>query len=374
MNLTSNVVKFTERGQIDISARFVDEGGRLRFRIEVADTGVGIPADRLEDIFDPFVQVDNSVTRKYSGTGLGLSISRHIALALGGRLNVSSQLGEGTVFTADIEPGPRLSDVAIELLPVEVHRPKPEVGPRETPKLRGRILLVDDGDMNRKLVGLVLRRVGVEVIDAENGKIGVEKATREPFDLILMDMQMPVMDGYTAARCLRQQGLTTPIIALTAHAMKGDEENCRAAGCSGYLAKPIDIDRLVNVVRETLTSKDPCAADKSAQEVADAGPLASTLPDDDPEFHAIVGEFRDRLTQQLSSMRRALEKDDFDELGRLTHWLKGTGGTIGFAILSEQAAGLQQRIDQRSTHEIAAALEELESMAARIQVAPVEAG
>ena len=179
---------------------------------------------------------------------------------------------------------------------MEAHRPKPQVVPRHTLKLQGRILLVEDGDTNRRLVGLVLRRVGLEVVDAENGEIGVQKATREPFDLILMDMQMPVMDGYTATRRLRQQGLTTPIVALTAHAMKGSEEECRSAGCSGYLAKPIDIDRLVNVVQEILAANDRSLPQNAPHGIAGRACLwQSTLPADDPEFHAIVSEFRDCL-------------------------------------------------------------------------------
>jgi CheY-like chemotaxis protein/HPt (histidine-containing phosphotransfer) domain-containing protein len=372
MNLTGNAVKFTEHGFVSISAWFVEEAGRPQFRIEVADTGIGIPADCLEGIFNPFVQVDNSVTRKYSGTGLGLSISRHIAAALGGRLTAESQLGKGTVFTADIDPGKSPQDLALELLPVEAHRPKAEVVPRHKLNLRGRILLVEDGDTNRRLVGLVLRRVGLEVVDAENGEIGVEKATHEPFDLILMDMQMPVMDGYTATRRLRQQGLTTPIIALTAHAMKGSEEECRSAGCSGYLAKPIDVDQLINVVQEILRANDGALTEKGPQTSPDVRPLTSTLPADDPEFHAIVAEFRDCLAGQLDSMRRALEVGDFNELGRLAHWLKGTGGTVGFTVLSQQAIRLQQFAEQQSAVAIVAALADLESTAARILVEPAK--
>jgi HPt (histidine-containing phosphotransfer) domain-containing protein len=178
--------------------------------------------------------------------------------------------------------------------------------------------------------------------------------------------------GYTATRRLRQQGLTTPIIALTAHAMKGSEEECRSAGCSGYLAKPIDIDRLVNVIQEVLGAKDGALTQKGPRTSPDVLPLTSTLPADDPEFHAIVTEFRDCLAGHLGSMRRAVDVGDFNELGRLAHWLKGTGGTVGFTVLSQQATRLQQLAEQQSAGAIATALAELESTAARILVEPTK--
>jgi two-component system, sensor histidine kinase and response regulator len=371
-NLTGNAVKFTERGHIRLTARFVEEDGRLLFRIEVSDTGVGIPTDRLEHVFDPFVQVDNSVTRKYSGTGLGLPISRHIAAALGGRLTVNSKLGVGTVFTADIDPGISNPVPCQELLDVEAVDAKPRPIGGQSPQLQGHVLLIDDGDTNRKLISLFLRRAGIQVVEAENGAIGVEKASQEPFDLILMDMQMPVMDGYTATRQLRQQGLTTPVVALTAHAMKGDEAICRAAGCSGYLAKPIDFDELMTMVRQALAADVHELPVRSSEKTAELEPLASTLPSGDPEFHAIVGDFRNSLEQHLHSMRIALAVSDLNELRRLAHWLKGTGGTVGFAVLSRQAAKLEQLVDRREIGPITAALSELESMADRIQIAAPE--
>lgn len=376
LNIVGNAVKFTERGHIEIVARFTNETGRQRFRIEVIDTGPGIPADRLESIFKPFVQVDNSVTRKYGGTGLGLAISRRIAEGLGGSLTVTSHLGSGTRFIVDIDPGMTPTEASTQLLPVEVYCPKPLVANGKTPKVSGRILLVEDGDTNRKLVGIVLRRMGIDVVEAENGEIGVRIATVEPFDLILMDMQMPVMDGYTATRRLREHGLTTPIVALTAHAMKGDDENCRAAGCSGYLMKPIDPDVLTEVVSEILSQNTHRKREKAPANIAAGGtteaPLLSTLPMDDPEFRLVVSEFRDRLIQKLASMRSALTAGDFVELGKLAHWLKGSGGTVGFPVLSERAARLQDVVREQSVPGTSAALTELEALAARIRLQPNE--
>ena len=255
MNLVSNAIKFTTAGKVRIRARLAQDGLDPQLVVEVIDTGVGIPADKFEAIFDPFVQADNSVTRQFGGTGLGLTISRRIAQALGGGIGVSSEVGKGSTFTVTIATGP-LDDVKIlDAPPADGMRSPPsEHRARALPSLAGaRILVVEDGDTNRKLIGLVLQRAGAEVTMAENGRIGADLAMKDPFDLILMDMQMPVMDGYTAATLLRQHGLATPIIALTAHAMKGDQDKCLAAGCSGYVTKPIDADLLVRTLAETLS-------------------------------------------------------------------------------------------------------------------------
>ena len=255
MNLVSNAIKFTTAGSVQIRAELVQDGPDPQLVVEVIDTGVGIPADKFEAIFDPFVQADTSVTRQFGGTGLGLTISRRIAQALGGDIGVSSEVGKGSTFTVTIATGP-LDGVRILDAPAGGRHAKSAAGtePDALPSLAGvRVLVVEDGDTNRKLIGLVLQRAGVEVTMAENGRIGADLALKDPFDLILMDMQMPVMDGYTAATLLRQHGLTTPIIALTAHAMKGDQDKCLAAGCSGYVTKPIDADLLVRTVAEMLS-------------------------------------------------------------------------------------------------------------------------
>ena len=253
MNLVGNAIKFTTVGSVQIVAELVNNGPDSQLAIQVIDTGVGIPADKFNAIFDPFVQADTSVTRQFGGTGLGLTISRRIAQALGGGIGVSSEVRKGSTFTVTIATG-SLDGVKILDAPAAdgMRSPRPK-STDALPSLAGvRILVVEDGDTNRKLIGLVLQRAGVEVTMAENGRIGADLAMETPFDLILMDMQMPVMDGYTAATLLRQHGLTTPIIALTAHAMKGDQDKCLAAGCSGYVTKPIDTDMLVRTVAEML--------------------------------------------------------------------------------------------------------------------------
>jgi CheY-like chemotaxis protein len=237
---------------------------------------------------------------------------------------------------------------------------------------------------------------GVQVATAENGQAGVESAMRNPFDLILMDMQMPVMDGYTAATLLRQRGVTVPIIALTAHAMKGDESKCRAAGCSGYITKPVDADVLVRTIAQTLRgtsvnrrpdSPAPAAAELPSdshtppvtlnrvlapmpeRSLKDAA-LYSTLPMQRPAFREAVEEFIQRLQEQLAAMEQALGTQDYQRLGRLAHWLKGAGGTAGFPAFTQPAKHLEALVRDQQCDEIQAAMAELRQLAARVAVSP----
>jgi PAS domain S-box-containing protein len=394
MNLVSNAVKFTTAGGVKVLAELVADSPEPHLAIRVIDSGIGIPADKFNTIFDPFVQADNSVTRQFGGTGLGLTISRRIAQALGGGIDVASQVGKGSTFTVTIATGP-LAGVNIMDAPTTdaMHSPRQE--PQEAPpSLAGaRILLVEDGETNRKLISLLLQDAGVEVTTAENGRIGADLALKEPFDLILMDMQMPVMDGYAATTLLRQEGLTAPIIALTAHAMKGDEEKCRAAGCSGYVTKPIDADVLVQTVAQALgavsatpgpiaAGGDPPDADSphtapvadrgapsSASRSQSKGPLLfSTLPTEKPAYREIVEEFIPRLHEQLAAMQRAVDSRDLPELARLAHWLKGAGGSVGFPAFTQPAKRLEMVLKDQQCDEIAVAVAELVELSRRIAV------
>jgi two-component system, sensor histidine kinase len=396
VNLIGNAVKFTSEGYVRIVARMVPHEGRSLLGFEVIDSGIGIPKEKWNAIFDPFVQADSSVTRKFGGTGLGLAISRRIVEAMGGTLTVKSEVGKGSVFLATIDvgaaPGAGLAAASrSDIIPAA--SPRPKSAPRKMP--RGRVLVVEDGDTNRKLIDLILSRAGLEVATAENGKLGVEAALAEHFDLILMDMQMPVMDGYTATRTLRESGMTLPIVALTAHAMSGDEEKCREAGCSGFLTKPIHAESLLQTVAEGIaegrsvaaaglvrtspaprsTREDcppleafsaPAATAISESAPRDQDRITSELPTDDVDFREIVEEFVDRLHQQLDAMQRALSHGDLDELARLAHWLKGAGGSAGFPALTAPAKHLEIVVKEDRCDEIESAINKLLEIAARI--------
>ena len=244
-NLVGNAIKFTERGSVTVTLAMPTRTS-AQLTITVSDTGIGIPADKLPTLFDPFVQADASITRRFGGTGLGLAISRRFARALGGDIVAASEPGQGSTFTVTLDTG-SLAGVRW-LHPDEIaglHSPDAVDEPVRWLLPAARVLVVDDGPENRELVALVLQEQGLHVDEAENGAQGVEKVLAHGYDVILMDMQMPVLDGFEATRRLRAAGVTAPVIGLTANAMKGFEQEVLAAGCSRYLTKPVDIDRLL---------------------------------------------------------------------------------------------------------------------------------
>jgi PAS domain S-box-containing protein len=376
MNVAGNAIKFTLCGRVELQAAIRrPPNGDPKLIVRVIDTGVGIPADKLETIFDPFTQADSSITRQFGGTGLGLAISRRLAEQLGGGITVESEVGRGTTFICEFAIG-SLEQVAwIDHAQVAIKEAEPRTA-KSAPSLRNcRVLVVDDGDTNRKLIRLVLGRAGAVVEQAENGQQGVERALAESFDLILMDMQMPIMDGYSATRKLRSRGIEVPIIAMTANAMKGDDAKCLAAGCSAYISKPVDHDLLLSTVARAAAGEliaAPVPVPPSVQEAFTSSELppgkkiVSILPTDDPEIRQIVEEFAVRLREQVQLMRTTLAARDFTRLAALAHWLKGTGGTVGFRDLAERAHRLEDAARENHVQAAAKLIAEIAALAARI--------
>ncbi|QDT76303.1 PAS domain-containing hybrid sensor histidine kinase/response regulator [Lacipirellula limnantheis] len=366
INLVGNAIKFTEQGSVMIVAGVAREGDRGLLTLEVRDTGIGIEPSKLSDIFHPFVQADSSMTRRYGGTGLGLAICKNIAAALGGDLSVDSQLGRGTTFTAKLEIG--------DLRHVRMFEAPPDAATGDyvdrpiSANLQGvRVLLADDGETNRKLIQVFLSRHGAEVQTVENGEMACRIALAEQFDVVLMDMQMPQMDGYAATRKLRSLGFLKPIIALTAHAMKGDREKCTFAGCSGYLSKPVNVDELIRAVEVAAGLElrhDELVKQEKEKKIkrALAGPIRSSLPTEDEMLREIVAEFVESIPARLDAMERALADEDYEELQRHVHGLKGSGGTAGFTCLSEVSAELESYAAARKGDQAAALLGELREM------------
>jgi two-component system, sensor histidine kinase len=249
VNLAGNAIKFTEIGRVRICASFI-AGPHPRIRFGVQDTGIGMSDEQLSRLFRPFTQADSSTTRIYGGTGLGLTICKRLAELLGGTIEVRSQVGVGSEFGLVLPTGP-IDDVAMlhEAQRIDDGRESTSAPQAARPRLEIDVLLAEDGPDNQRLIGHFLRSAGATVTVAENGRVAVDVALGaandgEPFDMILMDMQMPVLDGYAATRELRERGYTGPIIALTAHAMSTDSERCRAAGCDEFETKPINRDSL----------------------------------------------------------------------------------------------------------------------------------
>ncbi len=253
VNLMNNAVKFTDRGKVTLKIYLQEEQNKRQMCFAVVDTGPGIPESDRERIFEAFVQGEESLSRRYGGTGLGLTISRKLAQLLGGDISVSSDLGKGSTFVLAIDPGPLDGIPMITAWTPQTPSDVQSQNKASIQAFHGHVLLAEDGPDNQRLISFILRKAGFKVAVAGNGEEAirmVELAEHQgaPFECILMDMQMPIVDGYTAVRELRSRGCRIPIIALTAHAMVGDREACLAAGCDDYLSKPVDKKTLVETV------------------------------------------------------------------------------------------------------------------------------
>jgi signal transduction histidine kinase/ActR/RegA family two-component response regulator len=259
VNLVGNAIKFTETGGVRVEAELGEAGGEPRLRMRVVDTGIGMTQEQMSRLFQPFTQADTSTTRRFGGTGLGLTITKRLAQMLGGDVTVQSEPGRGSTFTLTVETGP-LKGVRMLERPSEAGAAdswealgQGGAGDGSTPRLKGRVLLAEDGPDNQRLISYHLKRAGVQVTVADNGQTAYEKAVSaweagEPYDVILMDMQMPEVDGYAATRKLRERGYVGVIVALTAHAMSGDRDKCLTAGCDDYATKPINAGKLITLI------------------------------------------------------------------------------------------------------------------------------
>ena len=242
VNLIGNAIKFTERGRIRVLVRNAPAAPRIEF--VVADDGIGMTPAQVERLFADFSQVDEDLARRGAGTGLGLALSQRLAVLLGGGIEVHSEPGRGSQFVLSL-PAPASATRPEPLAPAALPTTQPALG-MATPaarddRLRGRrILLAEDGRDNQRLVTWLLERAGAEVVVVGDGRQAVAAALSSPFDLVLMDMQMPELDGYGATMELRAQASAVPIVALTANAMTDDRRRCLEAGCDDYLSKPID--------------------------------------------------------------------------------------------------------------------------------------
>ena len=415
INLVGNAIKFTDEGGVALVARVENQNGKTMFCIDIGDTGIGMTPEQCERIFDPFQQADTSITRKYGGTGLGLAISKQFVEKMGGEITVKSTPGVGSVFTISLDPGD-LTNVPFAYVDDETVSQFVDNDRKRVQQTRfdnARVLVVDDSESNRELIALLLRRSHAQVDFAENGEQAIEKVVHGDFDVVLMDMQMPVMDGFTATRTLRSMGIQVPIVACTANAMRQDEIECEEAGCNGFLPKPINQERLfacigqfVNATESSesempLTHAHPAHTESNSIPKTDSTLLArsttpatstpsspenlesnamtqqtetelpelvSDFPYEDDDFRVVIELFALRLREKFTLMETAATAGDFNELASLAHWLKGSGGTAGFHQFTEPARNLELAAKSESQPDVETTLEVVRSLVQRVRV------
>jgi signal transduction histidine kinase/AmiR/NasT family two-component response regulator len=357
MNLVGNAVKFTDEGAVRVAVQVREDsaaggGSRRRLIVDVIDTGVGISPEQERVLFQPFAQADVSTTRRFGGTGLGLSISRRLAQILGGELSVRSEIGKGSSF--------RL------ILPVEAVAGAAMLAPDQAghivsdarrvsdshPRVLGlRVLLAEDSPENRDVLTLHLRHAQCVVTPVEDGQQAFESAlsawrSGDPYDVVLMDMQMPVMDGYTATSKLRSEGYTGVIIALTAHAMVEDRNRCLRVGCDDYAAKPVDISGLLQMMARFSGRF--------------GGPTVMDTLLENPALRKLTEKFCDGMPATLLTLDEFLGRSDWDPLAVAAHRLAGAGGAYGFDDITRDAKALERAARSGIAADAQAALEQLQ--------------
>jgi signal transduction histidine kinase/CheY-like chemotaxis protein/HPt (histidine-containing phosphotransfer) domain-containing protein len=389
INLLNNAIKFTNSGSVRLLIHLDNQDpSTQRLRFDVIDTGIGIAQEKLTRLFNPFSQADNSMSRKYGGTGLGLAISKRLVEMLGGDISVVSEPAKGSTFSVTVDTG-SLADVKLIVGATESYHIPPDLvsATLPGPQLpRGRILVAEDGLDNQRLIAFLLKSAGAEVELAENGRIAVEKALaavarHTPYDLIVMDMQMPEMDGYEATSKLRRKGFTIPIVALTAHALSDDRGKCINAGCTDYLTKPIDREKLLETISFYIqrqraagdvapqpAHKPPAQRPPAQEPPAPQETIIKSQYSNDPAMKEIVAQFVENLPGHVRMLHRLLQEQNLDELKRAVHQIKGAGGGYGFAQLSHLAAEVEKSIKARDPLQtLAAGVERLVAIMRRAE-------
>ena len=379
-NLVGNAIKFTEAGEVAVQVKIESQSpGHVVLGFTVRDTGIGLTPEQVGKLFQSFSQADASTTRKYGGTGLGLAISKQLVELMGGTMWVESAPGKGSVFAFNLPFACPPEDAVPEAGAAEA-------APASIAGLSGlsglRVLLAEDNEFNRQLAIALLTRAGIEVSLAHDGIEAVKAVQQQEFDAVLMDIQMPNMDGFEATRNIRKNPALArlPIIAMTANAMAGDREQCLAAGMNDYIAKPIQHDVLYATLARQ-TKRDARLAGPAATRGAAIQGTATTtrrvpgiFPALDPDkaiagmggeatYLTVLGKFIPNQGQAVQSIQDALDAGDRQAAGRLAHTLKGIAATIGAATLAESARQLENAIREGNAENypqsIAAAATEL---------------
>lgn len=349
INLVGNAIKFTENGSVMLSVSYDESNAGAPLRFSVVDTGCGIPEDAVARLFSPFAQVDSSATRRHGGAGLGLALSRRLANALGGQLELErSDLTVGSSFVASIDPGDVSTSDWIEKLSeadlgvrAEEDLSHPSVGLSGT-----RVLLIEDSTENRELLTIYLRSAGADVDSAVDGEDGLHMALQHEYDVVLLDIQLPKMDGYQVLEALKAQNYPTPVVALTAHAMPEERRRGLELGFQDYLVKPVTPDGLVRTVRQFASASRDNTSGPAVDSIA--------LPSEDVDsrkwtrgsdaIRQVIGRFCERLPEEFCTVSRLAEDKKFEDMQKLLHRLRGSAGSCGFTAVMREAESLEDEV------------------------------
>lgn len=390
-NLVGNAIKFTTEGGVTIALSHKETDGNNILEFAVQDTGIGMTPEQCSSIFQAFVQADSSITRRFGGTGLGLSISKKLAGAMNGDIVVTSVPGEGSCFTFYVPFEVNDSTRWISQKDIENDTAAIVDNTATIWKLpQSEVLVVDDAKENRELLQLVIGEMSLEVDIAENGQEAVDASAAKDYDLILMDIQMPVMDGYEAARAMRSSGFSNPVVALTANAMKGFEKTVFEAGFSHYMTKPVDLDKLGDLLGELLGG-EKVAVDVSETSISIAGrsnentiamvtsgspastldpetTIRNTLVESNSKFKPMADEFVRKLSVKVPELRVAMSRGDLEEVALIAHWLKGSGGSVGYKCFTRPAKIIENAALQGNAHLIGEPLEVIGSLTTQLEL------
>ncbi|MFV1983938.1 MAG: response regulator [Thiohalomonadales bacterium] len=365
INLGGNAIKFTNEGFININIRYDRLNNDIYF--DINDSGIGMTNEQQDVVFQTFSQADITTTRKYGGTGLGLTISSELVKNLGGELSLMSESGVGSTFSFKIENKVEGQYSNVKLLNQEpgTDEDNDDIILQDDHQVQGTILLVEDIVDNQELISFHLKEMGATVITVENGKDAVEITSNKIFDLILMDMHMPVMSGIEAIKLIRKQGYQSPIVMLTANTALEYKEQSLNAGCDGFLLKPLDEQILFQVVRKYLISVENDSKDEYLDINSDI--IISSLMKTNPgKYNKFIIKFINSLPTYVTEISEHIKSNNDNELKELTHKLKGVGGNMGFKILSDITAKIEIAIKQGNREEIQKHFYELTTTANKI--------
>ena len=333
VNFCSNAIKFTETGAVEIEVLY--DVPTRRLEIAVVDSGIGLTTEQIGRLFQPFTQADVSTTRRYGGTGLGLYICRQLAERLGAELRVGSRPGQGSRFSLGltIEGDPPDVEMIHDATAFEAGGEASALDDDGwVPALRGEVLLAEDGPHNQRLIGALVESTGARLTIVDNGARAFEEALGGEFDLVLMDIQMPVMDGVAATTLLRDSGYAGPVVALTANVMRTDLDAYRTAGCTDTLGKPIDRRRLYSLLARYLASADDLERGEPVE-----NKVATVL-------QGLAAAFIDDLPATVRSIEESLAQRNWQRLRSVVHALKGVAGSVGHPQLTRLAQPIEASI------------------------------